>query len=76
MTDEPTISEEQARYLEEKLGVNLGGTQKVANDTKQFFVERATEEGLTPDEMITAIRSVSDLVEDTILAEMGASEDT
>lgn len=74
MSEEPTISDRQAEYLEEKLGVNLGGTQAVANDTKQFFAERAGEEGLTPEEMLTAIRAVKDSIEDAVFEAMEGTE--
>lgn len=74
MSDEPELHEKQVEYLEDKLGVNPGGVQTVANDTKRYFAERADEEDLTPDEMITAISAVKEHVEDAVLEAMGGDD--
>lgn len=71
MGEIPDLSDKQMDYLADELGLNLKGTQAVANDTKQYFVERADEEGLSPSEMLTAIRAVADLVDETIVEAMG-----
>lgn len=71
MSEKPTISDEQAKYLKERLGINLTASEEIANDLLDYFVERCQEEDISAHDMYAIAESFRDKVKDAYM-ESGA----
>jgi len=64
MTEKPTISDKQAEYLKERLGINLKTSEQIANELLDWFVERCQGEDINADDMYAISQSFADKVEE------------